>query len=137
MTSNATYYAHWTLQDFYVRWNGNGGVPTRSVDAVKYNSTISSPPTCSRTGYTFNDWWTALTGGTKLTSETRITGNITYYAHWEVNTYTIRFNSQGGSDVQETTRTHGQELGILPTPTRSNYTFGGWSESYDGGELVD
>ena len=46
------------------------------------NQTIKTLPTTTRSGYVFDGWYTSASGGTKLTTSTAITGNVTYYAHW-------------------------------------------------------
>ena len=56
--------------------------------------TLATP---TKTGYTFDGWYTASGGGTKITSSTTITENKTLYAHWAPNTYTVRFNGNGAT----------------------------------------
>ena len=61
--------------------------PTNSNQSVtiNYGGTLGTLPTLSATGYTFDGWYTDVTGGTKVTSSTTVTGNVTYYAHWTKN----------------------------------------------------
>ena len=61
------------------------GGETIGSTVVEDNSTIRSIPTVSRNGYSFGGWWTQRTGGTKLTEFTKITQDITFYAHWTQN----------------------------------------------------
>ena len=50
------------------------------------NPSIGSLPTPTRSGYTFDGWYTAANGGTKITDTTKVTANTTVYAHWTKNT---------------------------------------------------
>ena len=68
-----------------VTFDAQGGTAAESISVSKGGS-ISSIPTASRTGYTFDGWYTAATGGTRLTTSTMISGDTTYYAHWTPNT---------------------------------------------------
>ncbi len=69
-------------------WNGwSGHTPTSKV--VTYNTAVSTlPSNPSRTNYTFNGWFTATSGWSKITTATIITWNITFYAQWIANTQT-------------------------------------------------
>ncbi|MCI6572756.1 MAG: BspA family leucine-rich repeat surface protein, partial [Firmicutes bacterium] len=126
---------------FTVTANANGGtIPTTSgwtvasggataTKQVTYDSTYGTLPTPTKTGYTFNGWFTAQTGGSKVESSTTVktASNHTIYAHWKEATYTITFNPNGGS-VSPTTKnvTYNSTYGDLPTPTKTGYTFNGW-----------
>jgi len=86
-TSNsaATLYAVWEPQTYTVTLNANGGTVSPSSVSVTYNSTYGSLPEPTRSGYIFDSWYTASSGGSKVTSSTRVTGtsNHTLYAHWQ------------------------------------------------------
>ncbi|MDD6527412.1 MAG: InlB B-repeat-containing protein [Oscillospiraceae bacterium] len=72
---------------YTITFNANGGSCSTSNKTVKYGSTYGTLPTPTRAGYTFDGWYTAATGGTKITSSTKVTatGNQTLYAHWMCN----------------------------------------------------
>ena len=60
-------------------------------------------------------------------------GDLTLYAHWKANQYTIKFDANGGTvDQASKTVTYNQPYGSMPTPTRYGYYFEGWSESRNG-----
>ena len=77
-----------------------GGLNTTTATKT-YGNTLSSLPTPTRTGYTFNGWYTAPLGGTKIATTTAVpSSNTTYYAHWTVNKYYLDLNGNcDGSTV--------------------------------------
>ena len=99
--SNITLYAQWKANTYTVTFDTNGGnAVTPSSITVTYDSTYGSLPVPTRasssalgftTTYTFNGWWTAKSGGTKIdaTTKVEITANQTLYAHWNENTSCI------------------------------------------------
>lgn len=77
---------------------------TPAAQSIKKGSTYGTLPTPTRTGYTFDGWYTAATGGTKVTSSTTVTtsGNQTLYAHWTCNHSTTEIkNSKSASCTAE------------------------------------
>ena len=113
--------------------NGGSGAPSRQTKWYGESLTLSSTkPT--KTGYTFKGWsisssatsatWSA--GGTYTRNESN-----TLYAVWQANTYTIKYNANGGSGAPSNqTKTHNKTLILSRTkPTRTNYNFEGWSTS--------
>lgn len=145
VTGNVTYYAHWTAtkRSYTATFNSNGGsTPSPSSITKEYNTALGTLPTCSRTGYTFLGWYTASSGGTKISTTTVVTKDITYYAQWSINSYTLTFNPNGGT-VTPTSKNleYNSAYGTLPTPTRASdaqytYTFAGWYTAATGGTQV-
>ena len=145
VTGNVTYYAHWTAtkRSYTATFNGNGGsTPSPSSITKEYNTALGTLPTCTRTGYTFLGWYTASSGGTKISTTTVVTKDITYYAQWSINSYTLTFNPNGGT-VTPTSKDleYNSVYGTLPTPTRASnaqytYTFAGWYTAATGGTQV-
>lgn len=146
VTGNVTYYAQWTanIRSYTATFNGNGGgTPSPSTITKTYGSELGTLPACSRTGYTFLGWYTASSGGTKISSTTKITGTVTYYAQWSINSYTLTYNVNGGNAVSPASKSvqYGSAYGTLPTPTRAStaqysYTFAGWYTAATGGTQV-
>lgn len=146
VTGNVTYYAQWTatLRSYTATFNGNGGgTPSPSTITKTYDSELGTLPTCSRTGYTFLGWYTASSGGTKISSTTKITGTVTYYAQWSINSYTLTYNVNGGNAVSPASKSvqYGSAYGTLPTPTKNSdaeftYAFAGWYTAASGGTQV-
>jgi uncharacterized repeat protein (TIGR02543 family) len=132
ITENQTLWAHWTIKKYTITFNASGGSAASSI-AAAYNSAIGTLPASTRSGYTFGGWYTAASGGTRIATTTKVTANITYYAHWIANMYTVTFNANGGNvfvvEPQTKTVTYGAAHGTLPTPIRVGYTFSGWYTS--------
>ncbi len=109
----------------------------------KYNggtlTTGTTLPTRTRTGYTFDGWYTDETGGTKFTSTTEFTDDTTLYPRFVANTYTVSFNINytGGTNPESRSVTYDSTYGALPTPTRTGYTFLGWYTTATGGTKVE
>ena len=139
--NNQTLYARWTANTYKVTFDANGGTTDTTSKNVTYDSTYGTLPTPTRTGYTFQGWYTAKSSGTKITSDTKvsITTNQTAYAQWKANTYTIAFDANGGTTSSTSKSvTYDSNYGTLPTPTRTGYTFEGWyKESSYETKVVD
>ena len=138
--SNHTIYAHWTANTYTVTFNANGGSVNPTSKKVTYDSAYDALPTPTRTGYTFTGWFTAASGGTQVTGDTKVTtaSDHTLYAHWsEPGSYTITYDANGGT-VSPTSKTvtYDSTYGALVTPTRTGYTFAGWFTSASGGTQI-
>ena len=128
-TIDHTIYAHWAFIPYTVTFNANGGSVSSSSKTVIYDSTYGTLITPTRTGYTFNGWYTAASGGTKITAGTKVTSaeNHTLYAHWTANEYTVTYNANGLTVTPATKQvTYDSTYGALATPTWTGYTFDGW-----------
>ena len=98
-------YAYFTPNNYTVYFNANGGnTPNPSSKTVTYYSTYGTLASVSRTGYTFNGWYTSASGGTQITDSTKvsITSNQTLYAHWTVNSYSVSISVGTGGSVSKT-----------------------------------
>jgi uncharacterized repeat protein (TIGR02543 family) len=141
-SADATIYAQWTQNPYTVTFNANGGTVTPASIAARSDGTIASLPTPTRTGYTFDGWFTASTGGTEVTADRVYSANTTIYAQWTlipvvIVTYTITFDANGGEVATATGTTGtGGKLTSLPTPARTGYTFNGWYTAATGGTKV-
>jgi uncharacterized repeat protein (TIGR02543 family) len=137
--ANTTYTAQWTAITYTVAYNANGGNGTTSSTGHTYNATNNLATNAfSRTGYIFHRWNTLANGtGTNYTSGQTNVGNlssthgatVTLYAIWTINSYTITFNGNGGSTPASITQNHGTPVTAPANPTRTGYTFTGWSPS--------
>lgn len=94
-----TLYAKWKLNEFTVTFDANGGSTPVASKEVIYGEGYQELPTPTRTGYTFNGWYTAATGGTKVTADTTVTAaaNHTLYAQWAAMAYTVSWRTDTSS----------------------------------------
>ena len=75
--------------NYTVKLNANGGTISQSTLYYSAGNSLGNLPTPNRTGYTFVGWYTSSSSGTKVTSSTKVTSNLTLYAHWmEIKTTT-------------------------------------------------
>ena len=125
VTDNITLYAKWTINSYTVTFVSNGGSDVTS-QTNNYNTKASKPTNPTRTGYTFDAWYTDTGLTTAYDFNTRITGNITLYAKWNINSYTVSFNSNGGTSVSSQSVVYNTTATVPTSPTRTGYTFGGW-----------
>ena len=139
VTTAQTLYAHWTANKYTVTFKPTGGNCDTTSKSVTYNSTYGDLPTSTRTGHVFKGWFTAESGGTQVTKDTKvtITANQTLYAQWTLNSYTVTLDANGGTVLDDSvTVTYSKGYGTLPKPTRDGYTFLGWFTAADGGTEV-
>ena len=134
-TYNSTKYINGTWSEYTVPKHtvtfdnkGHGG--TTESQLVTDGQCATEPtkaPTAS--GYTFGGWYTDenCTEVSKYNFNTHVTGNITLYAKWTANEYTVTFDYKDGTTTPTTTVvTYNEAYGTLPAPTRTGYTFNGW-----------
>ena len=102
----------------------------------KYLESLGTLPTVSDVGYVFNGWYTERTGGTKISSTTKMPStNATYYAQWTANTYTVAYNGNGATGGSTASSSHTYDVTKTLTEngyTRTGYTFSGWNTKADG-----
>lgn len=122
---------------YTVSYNYNGGSGSPSSTTVQAGQSVTLP-NATRSGYTFNGWFTSSSGGSYVgTAGNSYTpsSSITLYAQWSLNTWTVSFNGNGGTTPSSITVTQGQSL-TLPNSTRTGYTLNGWYTAASGGSYV-
>ena len=126
--SNVTYTAQWVINRYTITFYANGGDGGWSRE-MAYGATIE-PPMVTREGYTFVGW--APTVATTVPIS-----NVTYFAQWVINRYTMTFDPNGGVLRDGTMEyEYGSELGGLPSPSRIGCVFKGWYTLPVGGEMI-
>ena len=138
VTGDVTLYAHWSVNSYTLAFDGNSGKASESSRTVQYGSQYGTLPTATRTGHTFQGWYTAKSGGTKVSPSTTMgAANTTLYAHWSVNAYTLAFDGNSGKASESSRKVqYGSQYGTLPTATRTGYAFQGWYTARSGGSQV-
>ena len=122
----------WTAPTYAVTLNTNGGTIADGKDVTGYTYGVGAtlPTDVTRTGYTFKGWYDNenLTGSPVTAIGGAETGNKEYWAKWEINQYTITFDTNGGSEIAPITQDYGTEITVPANPTRKGYTFKGWDK---------
>ena len=121
-----TLYAKWAKAYNDVVFDSKGGSAIAKQTVYVGGTAIepATPPT--KEGYTFAFWCTDSAATNQFNFSTPITAETTLYARWVLNSYTVAFNSNGGSSVDSQTVNHG-ELAVFPLmPTKENYSFFEW-----------
>ena len=117
---NITVKAQWEINQYTIAFDTNGGSEIAPI-TQDYGTEITAPDNPTRKGYTFKGW-------DKEIPETMPSENITVKAQWEINQYTITFDTNGGSEIAPITQDYGTEITAPDNPTRKGYTFRGWDK---------
>lgn len=144
-----TVYALWAINPT-LTYNVNAPATTKAPDApasmtVPYNTAADDKSgwtvgdTGKITGYSFDGWYTSPTGGDKYDWSTKLTNDVTMYAHWTANGYTVKYDAGGGKG------TMGDQKFAFDVPqnlspnafTRDGYTFTGWKRADTGDAYQD
>ena len=115
-----TLYPVWNTNKYTITFDTNGGSEIAPI-TQDYGTEITAPANPTRKGYTFKGW-------DKEIPETMPAENITVKAQWEINQYTITFDTNGGSEIAPITQDYGTEITAPDNPTRKGYTFKGWDK---------
>ena len=140
-TGNITLYAKWELVSYTITYELNGGtnVPENPAGYNVESETITlKAPTKDK--YDFKGWYKDGEFTTQVTEITQgTTGNITLYAKWELESYTITYELDGGTNAPENPAGYNVETETitLKDPVKTGYTFDGWYKAEDfTGEAV-
>ena len=119
VTKDMTLTAKWTVNSYTITFDTNGGSAVAPI-TQDYGTTIKAPAAPTKTGYTFMGWNPALPAAMPA-------GDMTIKAQWEINRYTVTFDTDGGSAVAPITQDYGTAIAAPANPTREGYTFMGWN----------
>ena len=118
VTDNITLYAKWAANTYTITFDTAGGSEIAPI-TQDYGTVITAPEAPTREGYTFIGW-------DKEIPTTMPTENMTVTAQWEINQYTITFDTNGGSEIAPITQDYGTVITAPEAPEREGYTFIGW-----------
>jgi len=127
ITANVTFFARWAPVDFIVTFNPQGGQVNPATQPVQAG-TLDSYPTPTKAGHVFAGWHRNPNGGERITVDTVIDRNVTFFALWNPESViTITFDPNGGT-VNPTfiTRPVGAIADEMPTLVLAGHTFIGW-----------
>ncbi|MDR0828719.1 MAG: InlB B-repeat-containing protein, partial [Prevotellaceae bacterium] len=139
ISGSKTLVANFTVNCYILTFDAQGGNVTPSSKSVTYGSTVGTLPTPTRTGYTFDGWYTNTNGsGMQYTYSTvyNTAENTTIYAKWTQNasaTYIITLNTDGGTGgTSSVTATYGVAMPSATAPTKTGCTFRGYYTEQNG-----
>ena len=126
----------WEPNTYTVTFNAQGGTVSPDSKSVTYDATYGTLPTPTRTGYTFDGWFTEPgTSGTQITVSTtvHITADQTLHAHWTANSYTVTLDANGGTGgTASVSATYDSAMPSATAPSKEGYTFGGYFTEANG-----
>lgn len=109
---------------YTVTFQSEGGSEVASQ--IRANAPAARPADPTKEGYTFIGWYK---GESEWDFETPVTPDLTLTAKWQLNRYTITFDTAGGSEVPSITQDYGTAITPPAAPTRTGYTFAGWDKT--------
>ncbi len=139
-TGAVVLYAQWSTVAYGITYNLNGGTNDATNPSVYTIETATiTLSDATRTGYSFNGWYDAETGGNKVTEIANgSTGAVVLYAQWSAVEYGITYNLSGGTNAATNPSTYTIETATitLADATRTGYSFVGWYDAATDGNRV-
>ena len=130
-TENCTLYAQWQEAPICtVTFDPNGGTLTgAATSSEQQNAPITQPADPTREGHSFLGWYKDPACTQPWDFSNWVTGDMTLYAGWRANSYTITFDTAGGSAIDPITQDYGTTINAPADPTKTGYTFTGWDKT--------
>ena len=134
VSGGMTLVAGWKAREYTVTFDPNGGSAV-AEQSVVYNGTATMPEQPVREGYVFEGWFS---GETQFDFAAAITGDVTLTAKWSPRGYSISYVLGGGTNAAGNPSGYTVESDTitLGAPTREGYTFAGWYDAEENGNLV-
>ena len=133
--TSATVTANYKVNTSTITWDANGGSVTPTSSTYTYDGDPVALPTPTRTGYSFNGWFTASSGGTRISDvgkTNKPTSNTTYYAQWAENKYSVNITANP-AEAAKTLTLGSQQVGInavtISATPNVGYQFVNWTAS--------
>ena len=122
-----TLYAKWTAVEYNITYVLNGGENGLNPDVYTVESAFDFAE-ATKTGYTFVAWYTLpdFTSAPVSSIAAGTFGDMTLYANYSINSYTISFDSAGGSEIASITQEYNTAVSAPAAPSRNGYSFNGW-----------
>ncbi|NTW71228.1 MAG: InlB B-repeat-containing protein [Eubacteriaceae bacterium] len=134
VTENTTLYAAWEINQYAVSFDAAGGSPEPGDQLLNYGSNVTVPTVPTKTGYTFDGWFTE--GGVEwnFATDTVPADNLELTAYWTINQYTASFEANGGTPAPISQTIDFNSLVVKPAidPEKDGYTFTGWFKNEAG-----
>ena len=124
LAGNLQLFAEWQINQYNITFVSNGGTGV-NVLTKNYGSDITEPSSFNE-GYIFDGWCTDITLNDTFVFESMPAEDITLYARWIYNLFTINFESNGGSETPSITQEGSSNILMPSKPIKLGYTFAGW-----------
>ncbi len=119
-TANITITAEWSINQYTIHFESNGGSPIDSI-TQDYDTEIIVPDNPRKEGYTFVGWDQEIPA-------TMPSADKVIKAQWSINSYTITFDTDGGNIIVPITKNYGEVIEVPDNPRKEGYTFVGWDQ---------
>jgi len=123
-------YAKWDPATYTITFNANGGTPTPDPQSKHYGDKVDVPSGVTKAGYSLEGWYAdeQLTPAKKWDFDnSTVDGDITLYAKWTEDTYTVTFDANGGTPTPAPQSKHyGDRVDVPPVVTKAGFTLEGW-----------
>ena len=136
ITDDLDLYAKW-IPLHTIAFISNGGAPEPAEQTVIDGGKATKPDAMIKLGYTFIGWYSDEDCTTEYDFAASVTGSFTLYAKWQINTYTVTFDSLDGSSVPQQTVNHGDKATEPTEPTKIGFAFDGWYTDKDCTSIYD
>ena len=125
-----TLYAKWSINQYTIIFDSNKGSLIDSI-TEDYGKDIFQPTDPIREGYNFIGWFNDEELTIPYTFVTMPAEDITLYAKWNINQYTLSFETNGGNSISEITQDFESNIYSPEDPVRVGYVFNGWYTTQD------
>ena len=117
---DVTYTAQFSVNQYTITFDTDGGSEITPI-TQDYNTAVTAPANPTKTGYTFKGW-------DKEIPATIPAEDMTIKATWQINQYTITFDTDGGSEIAPITQDYASAVTAPSNPTKTGYSFAGWDK---------
>jgi uncharacterized repeat protein (TIGR02543 family) len=125
VNNNITLYAKWNVNLYTVTFNSNGGTSLNSI-VFEFNEAIDVSFTPTKIGHTFEGWFIDERLDIPFDLETMPAEDVTLYAKWQINQYTLTFDSNGGTNVSSILLEFNSLINAPEDPSKEGFSFAGW-----------
>ena len=125
INSNLSLYAKWQINTYKISFEVNGGSIIESQQ-INYKQKLNKPKTPTKKEHSFINWHLNENFNYAFDFNTLIISNFTLYAEWQINSYTVSFEVNGGSIIDQQKINYHQKVIKPNDPTKNNYIFAGW-----------
>jgi len=129
-TSSTNLSSVFKTKDYYFKLNGSGG--TFNKESITISNGKTTLPTPTKSGYTFLGYSNSSNGNTDYSINISNINQINdkeIYAKWQINTYSISYNLNGGIISGQKTSYNVEESFTIPNPSKTGHSFSGWTGS--------